>query len=147
MDQVYLLSTPFIIKSYFLVCCPPFLPLPDCQVVGTALLLFAISAINNPANSAISSRWRQPYSLLSQDNFDSGVICVLRQISHLFTWFELLRQKGFCQHHHHLFATLFSTIFPSALALSWSDWSSSTLASALDIMQGEHSVFLCFEIQ
>ena len=62
------------------------------------------------------------------DNFHSGVICVLRQLGHLF-------------------ATLFSTIFPSALALSWSDWSSSTLASALDIMQGEHSVFLCFKIQ
>ena len=39
------------------------------------------------------------------------------------------------------------SFFPSALALSWSDWSSSTLASALDIMQGEHSVFLCFKIQ
>ena len=62
------------------------------------------------------------------DNFDSGRIRVLRQLGHLL-------------------ATLFSTIFPSALALSWSDWSSSTLASALDIMQGEHSVFLCLEIQ
>ena len=60
------------------------IPLPDCQVVGTALLLFAISAINNPANSAVSSRWLQLYSLLSLDDFDSGVICDLRQLGHLF---------------------------------------------------------------
>ena len=38
------------------------------------------------------------------------------------------------------------SFFPSALALSWSDWSSSTLASALDIMQGKHSVFQCIFI-
>ena len=69
----------------------------------------------------------QLYSLLSLDDFDSGVNCVLRQLGHLF-------------------ATLFPTIYPSALALSWSDWSSSTLASALDIMQGEHSVFQCIFI-
>ena len=90
------------------------------KVVGTALLLFAISAINNPANSAVSARYK---------NFTFW-----RLNSTLFgTKLSFLRPN-------YLFGAKI-WLLVSALVHSWLDWSSSTLASASDIMQGMSRFF------